>query len=159
MKSKIELDTVIIEDDLLLVNGSSTTFVNQSRLVKVDTFLLIEKIRLVGKMAKERGIKLLRKNSTFSIVNEHSVNYDSQFEIQDKLFDDLKQLVSEKVNKGIFSPTCDDPKLTKISDIQNKIRSMNNRQTSFSIINSIEYRVNEMIDALETNKNLTSIGF
>lgn len=161
MNTQIKLDVVEINNSFIQVSGSSTSFVNIRNISKVDTQELLDKVRSVSKMARQQGIKVLRKNKTLDSIRENMASYEKAVEEYQSLFSKVKTLTEEKVEKGIFCGFSDDKELSEISSICNKMQTMNHRTQPISVIHSILHSVNQMEERIKHNENSTivSLGF
>tara|TARA_E500000081_G_C6130608_1_gene353484 strand:- start:2250 stop:2735 length:486 start_codon:yes stop_codon:yes gene_type:complete len=161
MNTQIKLDIVEINNSFIQVSGSSTSFVNIRNISKVDTQELLDKVRSVSKMARQQGIKVLRKNKTLASIRENMVSYEKAVEEYQSLFNKVKTLTEEKVEKGIFYGFSDDKELSEISSLCHKMQTMNYRSQPISVIHSILHSVYRMEEHIKHNKNSTivSLGF
>ena len=50
-----------------------------------------------------------------------------------------------KLNKGLFSPTCDDTELEEITELDFILQRMNNRKCSISIFNDINSKLQNLL--------------
>jgi hypothetical protein len=158
MSNFVKLEQIHINDKFINISGSSTSFVNTQNHLNICTVSLLEKISLVGKLAKAKSVKLFGKNKTFQNVRDNIVKYEVEYSLFSSKYQTLKTLSQNIVDKGIQRPTLDNQELNELSKIQNEMRTMFHNSTSLSIIRNIEHRVNYMIDSLKS-KSSESITF
>jgi hypothetical protein len=154
---KIILDTVLIDDKNIIVLGSSTAFASQTFIEKINAINLSAKIKEIGRIAKEKKVTFKGKNKALKITKDNQESYEREFSLYITLFNELRTLAKEKVEKGIFPPTADDLELSKMYEIRNQIHAMFNGGKPMAIIRDLNNRVDETYDYIKTSNTLISL--
>ncbi len=156
VKQKIELEHVEINAKFIHVSGSSTTFINETFQNEINTRLLLGKINKLANICKEKGIKLKGKQKAASLVRSLEEEYSEDYRVYFLLYQQLKELAKEKVEKGIYVGFSDDEELNEISEVRNSIWKMWHRSTALSQIQALNHRIDECLSrANEINCSYT----
>lgn len=153
----VELERVIINDDMILVQSSSTCWVNTTSL-KVDIESLQKLYAEVVKLAKGAGAKISYRYKTKQAIQEvMDAGAVEQLETYNRLYGMLRVAWQKKVVVGISSPACDDEYYNELSELKNSMEELTYRSTALGKAMSLSHELKEkqqrLLGAIANNGN------
>lgn len=129
--------TIILEDysttseTLVLISGSSTTYAHHSLLELPSLDTIKKNHSELGRIAKEKGIKVIRKHKTLSNAKSLEASAISEYNVFCSLFNEYREFWSEKTKDGTLSYD-DNSELQVGYDLSQKLSEMLYRSTKLS---------------------------
>lgn len=159
---KINLDTVEINNEFITVIGSSTIFANEVFHKKINISDIENQINFIKNYCKQNNIKLKGQRKISSQSKDILDGYNKEYELYKNKYQNLKILITEKVESGIYSPTSDDKEMIKIENIRFEINNMflnNSFLSKFIEINRVLKRAIQSINMSKDNQiTMINIG-
>lgn len=139
----IELERIIINDDMILVQSTSTCWVNTKSL-KVDIESLPKLYTEVVKLAKGAGAKISYRYKTKKAIQDvMDAGAVEQLQTYNRLFGMLKAAWQQKVIVGISSPACDDDYYNELSEVKNSMEALTYHSTALGKALSLCHELQE----------------
>lgn len=157
MGNLVNLDRVVIDDNQIVVNGASTSFVNVGFMPEQCIKSLAERRKKILKLAKSKGIKVSFKSKTKQAIEENQDSYKDSYESYKAHFHLLKCLWETKVKKGIPVGSSTDQEINVMSRLSNKIESMWRRSTDLDVINDVAIRIRRLEELINSNDEVEKI--
>lgn len=149
--SKVELTRVIIDTKQITVANSHTSYFNEIKTPFVDLDTLTSRYQMAVKQAKDKSVKVGYTQKLKLRIEALRDIYAAEYAIYNLAFDELKLLVEEKINRGIFAPTSDDKDLPVLYKKRNAITAMFNGNAPLSEARSLSNSIDSALRALESD--------
>jgi hypothetical protein len=152
----IKLDTVVVTKNRIHISSSDacTTFCDQSRIPTINIDDLVDKYKLVIRLAKKKNIKVsyYRKPMTTKAHIESLRNdYPIQMAAFNAIFDELVAAWEQKAPKGMFSGYGDDDEYNAAVKIAHKLNPLYTHSSVIGQVQDIESSLNNLLFFIERN--------
>ncbi len=141
-----------IDNDKIILSTSGTVHINQDRIKDIKIDDLLNNIKTLKVMCKAQETKLKGINNTIKTIKECATVYDNEIKELNNMFDELIVMSQCIVRRGIRNRCCDDIALECLHQ-KSWNYSDKKRQSTYSLINEINYKVKDLINDLEVTKN------
>lgn len=150
--------TIILEDystiseKLVLISGSSTTYAHHS-LLELPSLDTIKKNHSdIGRIAKEKGIKLIRKHKTLANAKRLEAEAQSEYSVFCSLFNEYREFWSEKTKDGTLSYN-ENSELQEGYDLSQKLSEMLYRSTKlYQFVDAANWIKNALQHVVDEDK-------
>lgn len=145
---KINLETVILNDSMLLVTSVGTAWVNVFNL-DINIARLPVLYKEVVALARTKGAKINYKRGTKKIITSIMDGAMSELAAYRQIYGLLKSSWEVKVVKGLFTPVLDDQELDNMSDMACRLTRMLYRPTALGQARTLEEDLLDLKSRLE----------
>lgn len=150
--NNVKLDShSVVNDTTLIVAANSTSHCSLSLYLLPDLNDTLKKHREMTTMAKVKGIKLVRRYRTLTIMKEIAKEAAFEYVEYKKTFNELFEFWNQKVSDNILSYE-NNSELDIAYEIRNKIYSMFHGNKKLSIYIEKANRINEMLETVKSAK-------
>lgn len=152
LKRKIVDINFNITNDYIKIDCSHTLYCNASRIK--ETFSKTEILEIynsVYQLAKQKQVKIGRKNGYKKFITENWNEYLQTIEYYNNLFDELVQGFKVIEKRKLHSGTSDDQILNMAQNKRNKYQEIYYRDSVYSKMNDIYRCLNKLLEELQDN--------
>lgn len=148
--NKIEIETVIMNDEEIYIAGGTTCFCQLQGRKLIDIKGLLKKYNELIKLCKENKIKLSYKNHYKKTIKELEELYKNEANKYINLYNELCTMWKDKLNKGIYPGYINDIDMIKIKEVSLQIQEMGWRSSALFKIEEINNRIIDTIEKIES---------
>lgn len=153
----IPFEEKIITENYIEVTIPSTRFIRREKQELVTLDEIMEKLKKIRKLAKEKGVKVKGINKLSKKIKDNYSEYESEALLAQSKFEELRKGWSSHVIREGYS---DDVYYKEtLRRLEFELQRMNHLNKPLGMFRTWLTRINKAIDQLENDDGLTMIGF
>ena len=153
----VVMERVILDESMLLVMSSSTSWVNFKK-ISADVTALNSLFQEVVTLAKCVGAKISHRNGTKKKIVQIYDAAVSDFASYQSLYEMLKHGWEQKLLKGVMVPTCEDTELEGLTQLAHRMEALTYRNTPLGMAMTLYSELSEFKSHLSHYEPAQAMG-